>query len=196
MRRFFTRYVLGRKPESTPGSNLRRLLSRLSCLIIVLLVIEGAALSVPEWLLWWVAGFAVYWSVFFFVIVVLAIPFLTREGFRPNPFRLFSDALISIMLSIMSFGVAYRVWGIIPPQGEVVRVFDYYYFSAVTFSTLGFGDFRPSPNARTFAGFQAIIGNLHLGIIVGAAFFAAQPSNLQNGSDNHSGDDNGNSHKS
>ncbi|MEP2597289.1 MAG: ion channel, partial [Lentilitoribacter sp.] len=144
--------------------------------------IERSALQI-------IAVFSVIWSSFFFVIVVLAIPFLTSEGFRPSPIRLFSDALISILLSIVSFAVGYRYWGIVPPEGEIVARFDYYYFSAVTFSTLGFGDFRPSADARFLASFQAILGNLHLGIIVGAAFFAAQPVTSGGGANDDSGND-------
>jgi len=51
---------------------------------------------------------------------------------------------------------------------------DAVYFSAVTFSTLGYGDFRPCEVARIWAAGQAILGNLHLGLIVGAAFFFVQ----------------------
>ena len=165
-------------------------------LAILLLVFEfffQHAVSIEPYALYLISWFCVFWSVYFFTIVVLAIPFLASENFRPNPIRLFADALISIFLSIMSFGVCYRVWGIIPPDGEAVRLFDYYYFSAVTFSTLGFGDFRPSPNARFFAGLQAILGNLHLGIIVGAAFFAAQPMTSNHDAIQHRSDNDGNS---
>lgn len=81
--------------------------------------------------------------------------------------------MISGTLAILSIAYAYRVLGILPPHTELVGITDYLYFSAVTFSTLGFGDFSPSPNARLIAAIEAIFGNLHLGIIVGAIFLSA-----------------------
>ncbi|RLK10967.1 potassium channel family protein [Ruegeria conchae] len=41
------------------------------------------------------------------------------------------------------------------------------YFSVVTFTTLGYGDMQPSPNFRLYAGYQAVLGYLYLGMIVG-----------------------------
>lgn len=43
------------------------------------------------------------------------------------------------------------------------------YFSAVTFTTLGYGDFQPVPRLRLIAGFQALMGYLFLGLLVGSA---------------------------
>ena len=112
--------------------------------------------------------------IFFFSFVVVIVPFLSSKEFVLNPFRLFTDAVVSIVLIILSFGLAYRFLGIKPDGASAI---DHVYFSAVTFSTLGYGDFRPSSEAaRMVAAFQAIIGNLHLGIIVGAAFLAATKS--------------------
>ena len=123
-------------------------------------------------LVWIIAWVLVGWSILYFASVIIAIPFLTSEKFWPNPTRLFFDGLVSICQSVLVFAVAYRLLGIEGDEG--VTVSDHVYFSAVTFSTLGYGDFRPAADARLLAASQAIIGNLHLGIIVGAAFFAAQ----------------------
>jgi hypothetical protein len=175
---FFKEVVCGQKIGSEAGSNFRRLTSRITFLILILLVFEYFFTQIypmPKGVEATIAYICAGVSIIFFLSVVLAIPFLTSENFKPNPIRLFADALISIMLSILAFAMCYRVLGIVPPDGEIVSRFDHYYFSAVTFSTLGFGDFRPHQNARFVAAAQALIGNLHLGIIVGAAFFAAQP---------------------
>ncbi len=77
-----------------------------------------------------------------------------------------------MILMIFVFALWYRIFDIIP----YFQALDTVYFSAVTFSTLGFGDFSPKPPARMFAAIQAILGNLHLGIIVGAIFAATQQS--------------------
>lgn len=177
---FFSEIICGQKPDSETGSNRRRLSSRIALFVIILLFAEyhlTQAYPIPVLITSVIALVCVFVSIVFFLSVVLAIPFLTSENFKPDPIRLFSDALISIALSIFAFGIMYRWLGIVPPANELVSRFDHYYFSAVTFSTLGFGDFRPHENARLAAAAQALIGNLHLGIIVGAAFFAAQPKN-------------------
>lgn len=43
------------------------------------------------------------------------------------------------------------------------------YFSVVTFTTLGYGDFQPHPDLRLLAGFEAVLGYIYLGLTVGAA---------------------------
>lgn len=43
------------------------------------------------------------------------------------------------------------------------------YFSIVTFTTLGYGDFQPNPALRLLAAIQALFGYLYLGLFVGAA---------------------------
>ena len=103
----------------------------------------------------------------FFVNNIMLQPFI--QGRQVDSGRLFVDALISTLLMVLVFGLLYRLFGIQPiaTPGEAL------YFSAVTFSTLGFGDFTPArATAQALAGMQAIIGNLHLGFVVGATFAA------------------------
>ena len=44
------------------------------------------------------------------------------------------------------------------------------YFSTVTFTTLGYGDLQPVPDMRALAGFEAVVGYIFLGFLVGTAF--------------------------
>ena len=41
------------------------------------------------------------------------------------------------------------------------------YFSIVTWTTLGYGDFQPTPDARIWASFEALLGYVFMGILVG-----------------------------
>ncbi len=41
------------------------------------------------------------------------------------------------------------------------------YYSTVTFTTLGYGDFQPVPRMRAVAGIEALIGYGYLGMVVG-----------------------------
>ena len=46
---------------------------------------------------------------------------------------------------------------------------DNIYFSIVTLTTLGYGDFQPPPKLRILAGIQAITGYVYLGFIISIA---------------------------
>lgn len=175
MSKFFSRWIIGQKPNSKTGSNLRRLLSRaFVCFSLILLLGSYFSYPIDKASNKVFAYIPILFSILYFFIVVAAIPFLTSQGFRPNAPRLAIDALISTFITIAAFAYYYMTFGIEPPDGEhAIAWSDYIYFSAVTFSTLGFGDFRPSEASRLMSALQAILGNLHLGMIVGAAFFAA-----------------------
>lgn len=169
------RWVLGLKPGSETGSNIRRMISRVSVLISIpslfyLSLVPDLVIKKMDYIYCLIL---VLWSFFYFVFVVLTIPFLSSHNFRPNPVRLFVDGLISITLTIIGFAIYYSIFGVNGPSEAPIVWTDYLYFSAVTFSTLGYGDFQPAPQARLLASFEAIVGNLHLAIIVGAAFLSA-----------------------
>lgn len=169
----FFNFLIGKKTNAEDDSNTRRLISRASLMVIVILLI-GLMLGFKfEGKLAWFPIVLIAWATYFFVFIVIAIPFLTSKTFYPNPIRLSLDAIISISLTVLSFAYMYNTYGIVPPKGQDgYSQWDAVYFSAVTFSTLGFGDFSPTAKIRLVAAFQAIIGNLHLGVIVAAAFLA------------------------
>lgn len=125
------------------------------------------------------AYLTIFWSGIYFALIILVIPFLTAHHARPSPFWFMVVTIVSISLTILSYSLVYRHFGIIGPDGSeaLLKVGDYLYFSAVTFSTLGYGDFRPAPDARLFAAFQSILGNLHLGMTVGVLFYAISGDN-------------------
>ena len=47
---------------------------------------------------------------------------------------------------------------------------DVLYFSIVTWTTLGYGDFRPSPDTRMYAASQAVLGYFYMGILIAKLF--------------------------
>ncbi|MEL7459492.1 MAG: ion channel [Pseudomonadota bacterium] len=110
---------------------------------------------------------------FIWVIGYVLAQSIAKRDFPLDANRLARDVLISIIASIASFALLYRYFGIEGLEG-VESPRDYIYFSAVTFSTLGYGDFRPSEPARLIAATQAVLGNMHLGIIVGTALVAVK----------------------
>jgi hypothetical protein len=48
------------------------------------------------------------------------------------------------------------------------------YFSIVTWTTLGYGDFSPPEGLRLVAAFEAIVGYLYMAILVGLLFNISQ----------------------
>lgn len=159
-------WLIGYKHNaSSSQSNMQRYFSRI-CIIVCIILISEAYLSkigyFNDLVSIWAAGFLLISSITMFYWIIVLPPFV--HGRLVNALRLFNNTIISSSLTICVFALWYRILGM-NPSGTAL---DALYFSAVTFSTLGYGDFAPSPNARVFAAVQAILGNLHLGFIVGS----------------------------
>tara|TARA_R110002096_G_scaffold417371_2_gene620997 strand:- start:3975 stop:4526 length:552 start_codon:yes stop_codon:yes gene_type:complete len=173
----FFYFIAGIKTNpSSPDSNWRRIFGRICIGTVFLFLLEAILVSfdyiadekpIP-------AAFAgSIMSIWFFIWVVCMPPFIHKVGV--NASRLLWDTVASSILMIAVFALWYRILGLEMPDGQkMFSALDALYFSAVTFSTLGFGDFSPKPNAQVFAAVQALLGNIHLGFIVGATFSAAQ----------------------
>ena len=175
------KWLWSRIPGSKPGSKWRNLFTYVASALTLGLVVEAVFAQAGRPILTdMIAGFAlIVFVAVYFLVVVIGVIFLTSRKFRPDPLRLARDTLVSVALTIMAFSVFYRSAGITLDSTcdrFPIAPSDAIYFSAVTFSTLGYGDFRPCPTAtaRLMSAFHAIFGNLHLGLIVGAAYFFAQ----------------------
>lgn len=69
---------------------------------------------------------------------------------------------------IVLFAGIYRASGLLhDSETETVHAVTAIYFSVVTWTTLGYGDFQPLPDFRPLAAFQALVGYVFLGVIVG-----------------------------
>jgi len=171
----FIKSLCGWKAHSDKGSNQRRAYCRICLVLSVAILAEACAatwlkLDRSDLVLWAVAIVFFINAFYFFLWVVLFTPFRSSESFQVNPQRLLWDTIVSSLYMIFVFSIFYRLLGTDPAGNPLDNI----YFSAVTFSTLGFGDFKPNPNAQFFAATQAILGNLHLGMIVGSTFAAIQ----------------------
>jgi hypothetical protein len=73
-----------------------------------------------------------------------------------------------IALIIVSFASLFASSGIIKSDDMIVKDFvSSIYFSLVTFTTLGYGDFKPTEEIRFFAATEALLGYLCMGVFVG-----------------------------
>jgi hypothetical protein len=70
-------------------------------------------------------------------------------------------------VSIVGFAVLYREVGLIDVGGTTVTsLSDALYFSVVTWTTLGYGDIRPSPDARIWAAAEALYGYVVMAFLI------------------------------
>ena len=83
-------------------------------------------------------------------------------------------AFALLLLSVFFFAVIYTELGIIEVVGGPHVTNNFWtclYFSIVTFTTIGYGDFAPSVAARPVAALEALFGYALLGITVAATFY-------------------------
>jgi len=157
-------------PGSDPGSRRRNAFSYfyvfLSILVLfgLFLADKNAVFAISSVVICLLA------FIYFFEVVVTAIYLISSE-FKINSVRLMRDIFISTFYTICSFAFYYKQFGLIGSETTPIpNDFDYLYFSAVTFSTLGYGDFSPAVYSRAVAAIEALYGNLHLGMIAGTIF--------------------------
>lgn len=85
-----------------------------------------------------------------------------------------SKMVLSIYVTLFAFASLYQRAGLIY-HGEISHEpFDALYFSIVTWTTLGYGDFQPVESLRLLAAFQALLGTLFIPLLVAALLFSVQ----------------------
>jgi hypothetical protein len=83
-------------------------------------------------------------------------------------------SLVNVLLLIAAFAAIYRTIGIEDASGsggpvETRSYADTAYYSVVTFTTLGYGDYQPKGAAKIMACLQAFVGYLVLGILASSS---------------------------
>ncbi|MCY4460229.1 MAG: potassium channel family protein [Albidovulum sp.] len=105
-----------------------------------------------------------------FPISKASTAFLTRT-------QAISVVVTSAAINITCFAVLHVSIGLIDTTeyGSEISFRDGLYFSTVTFSTLGYGDFQPTPDGRLLAASQALCGYLYMGLVIGLAVNGFMP---------------------
>lgn len=88
---------------------------------------------------------------------------LSRSEFFFELVALVFTALANIFL----FANIYSLLGITSSAGLTKDSFDCLYFSIVTWTTLGYGDFSPTESARFLAATEALLGYTYMAILTG-----------------------------
>lgn len=89
--------------------------------------------------------------------------------------------LLVVIVMLAAFGAVYQQLGLIDDTGAGgPMVHDFWialYYSVVTFTTLGYGDFYPHGIGRALAGMQALTGYIILGLLASVAASVISPHN-------------------
>lgn len=84
--------------------------------------------------------------------------------------RAFAFLTLQAICLVATCAAIYAGYGYLTPDGttDTGSLAIGAYFSIVTWTTLGYGDFQPHPDIRMIAAGQALFGYLFLGLIVGS----------------------------
>lgn len=145
-------------------------------LFIVSALIGGAALAV-RWTAWGLGTtrselWCDWWTMA--AVAVIAIVLLTQI-FRPG--RVTHVRIQGAIAVYLLFGIAwahaYHITAILHPgsfafqSGELSTVADWFYYSFITLTTVGYGDITPTAQiARTLAVGEALTGQLYLAVLI------------------------------
>lgn len=93
--------------------------------------------------------------------------------------------LVSVVVlgtTLLTFSSIYRVAGLVPPaqvgspHGETAPVCTdpgaCLYFTVITWTTVGYGDFTPTPAARPYAAIEAMVGYMFTALFVPTLIYA------------------------
>jgi voltage-gated potassium channel Kch len=76
-------------------------------------------------------------------------------------------AVIAVPGIVIAYAFSYRVLGMFDGNQRVTDAATALYFSVVTWTTLGYGDVRPTPEVRLLAASEALIGYIAMAVFVG-----------------------------
>ena len=85
---------------------------------------------------------------------------------KRNVFKELAELSCVSLSNIFIFAGIYSYFGISNGGVIVQDIYDCLYFSIVTWTTLGYGDFVPSKDAQFFAAGEAMIGYIYMAIII------------------------------
>ncbi|MBS0192281.1 MAG: two pore domain potassium channel family protein [Planctomycetes bacterium] len=91
-------------------------------------------------------------------------------------------SVVVLAATLLNFASIYRVVGLVPPSQEVPPAATQppictdagacLYFAVITWTTVGYGDFTPTPAARPYAALEAIVGYMFMAFFVPTLIYA------------------------
>ncbi len=141
---------------------------------IIFLFFLTAAAIILRWKFW--VQLLLFVNMFLIVVLiivaVIAISFFYRlENKIKHPLVLLGELSFLFLFASLLINLYAEIYFISDAITDGTKNYkitqkDAMYFSAVTFTTLGYGDFKPKPDFRHYAAYEAIIGYTYLGVLV------------------------------
>lgn len=113
-------------------------------------------------------------SMLIFIVTIFTTSFWNT--FNGKKEYLFSIQLLKMILSaivsILCFANLYRFGGLKSSDSTIVySSIDSLYFSIITWTTVGYGDFTPAPEIRMHAAIEALLGTVFIPLILTALIY-------------------------
>ena len=134
-------------------------------IVPVFLAVWAASNTLEKWVAFEFIG---YFSLVFirvYIEIKGTLNFAASRAERALSLKILLGFSISI---IIMFAAVYKYYGLIIDESLTQTTWmDSIYFSIVTWTTLGYGDVQPTESIRLVAAFQAFVGYLYMGLLIG-----------------------------
>jgi len=110
------------------------------------------------------------------VIVIIAVFYSITFYKSETPYQKLLYYLLTLFFLIGYFAVVYKSFGIVDSStGDTIKPnwLNSLYFSVVTWTTLGYGDFRPTEDMKIWVMVEAIMGYIFMGLLIGKVLFVS-----------------------
>jgi hypothetical protein len=136
----------------------------------ITILFNGQTLPAPAAKDYWILS-----TVLSFILVTLLMNIMWLARRANTPFEAITACVhlaICAVGLIFIYATAYKEFGLIDGDTSVRNAKDFLYFSIVTWTTLGYGDIKPTIGCRLFAASEALFGYIFMGLYLAFIFKA------------------------
>ncbi len=132
---------------------------------MLLLFISGFP-ATAIWFSWYFEAWSLMVSCLLLAVPIMVIDACLSRGARVRFIEITTLLLLYLPLVIYAYAKLYEERGLLY-NGESIHSFtESLYFSVVTWTTLGYGDYQPSESVRLWAASEAFFGYLFMALLI------------------------------
>jgi len=129
-----------------------------------LLIASVPALAV--WPAWYLESWKILIACLILAVPIMAIDAFTNKNIKSQFFHIAFVLSLYLPLVIYAFAKLYEKYGLIH-NNEIIHSFSVsLYFSIVTWTTLGYGDYQPIENLHLWAASEALFGYIFMALLI------------------------------